>query len=437
MYKRGRSWLVCLMLLLCGLCMSACSGEELLAEIPQTFQIVVEEEETEEEPEKEQESEQIPEQTPEQTLRRAKGGAAEEKTEQSEVIDSLFLMAETSHFAYNSLSQDWQLWYRDIEQALGNMEETVRLSDEGLAAGLDESCIDTIFQCVLNDHPEIFYVDGYTYTKYMRNGEVVAISFSGAYQLSKEEALQKKKEIQQAVKEVLRGISPNASAYEKVKYVFETIIRNTDYDLNAPDNQNVYSVFVGKSSVCQGYAKATQYLLNQLGIECTLVQGTVENGEGHAWNLVRVDGSYYYIDTTWGDASYRLEDGTDTAIGYLPEINYDYFCVTTKQLLQTHTLDNVVPVPECVDTAANYYVRQGALFTAYDKDQMKRLFENASQQQLPDVTVKCVDLCCYEEIMDALIEKQEIFDYILGDCSQVSYAHNEKQLSLTFWVTNQ
>ena len=31
---------------------------------------------------------------------------------------------------------------------------------------------------------------------------------------------------------------------------------------------------------------------------CTLVQGTVDTGEAHAWNLVQIDGTFYYTDCT-------------------------------------------------------------------------------------------------------------------------------------------
>ncbi len=349
-----------------------------------------------------------------------------------------FLMKEAGTFACGSLSETEQIWYHDMERILGSFGEDVELSPKGLEGGIEEGDIDKIFQCVMCDHPEIFYVDGYSYTKYVRGEEIISVKFSGNYSMSLDEALERRKEIENAVEGVLSGIGKEASDYDKVKYVYETLIRNTNYDLNVSDNQNIYSVFVHHLSVCQGYAKATQYLLNRLGIECALVQGMVETGEGHAWNLVKVDGSYYYVDTTWGDVSYRMEEtGTDGGAlrEGMPEINYDYLNVTTEEILRTHTIKGVVPMPQCTETEANYYRKEGALFEDYDPERLGALFQKAADMGQRDVTVKCADADCYEEIRRALIEEQGIFDY-LKDTS-VAYAQNEKQFSLTFWVTNE
>lgn len=356
-----------------------------------------------------------------------------------------FLMEEAIPYAYESLNETERIWYRDIEQILGSFGGGRRLGQPGLAGGLNDTHIDKIFQCVLSDHPEFFYVEGYSYTKYTRGEKITAIEFSGTYNVDLETALARREEIEFAAEGLLAGITTEASDYDKVKYVYDTLIRNTDYDLDAPDNQNIYSVFVRHFSVCQGYAKATQYLLNRLGVACTLVLGTVETGEGHAWNLVKVDGEYYYLDTTWGDVSYRTEEVSSSeeasleAVGKIsmPEINYDYLNVTTAELLRTHSIGGVVPMPSCTATAANYYVREGALFTAYDKEQMEALFQKAIQSGQKDITIKCADAACYEEVLTELIEEQEIFDYLSDEDSSIAYAQNEKQHSLTFWVTNE
>lgn len=347
-----------------------------------------------------------------------------------------FLMEGITPFAYASLTEVEQIWYRDIEQALGYMQEEVELTESCIDAGLDETSIDMIFQCVLNDHPEIFYVEGYTYVKYTRGDKIVSIEFSGTYNMDEETALGRKQEIEEGAAALLTGVDSNAPEYDKVKYVYETVIRNTDYVLGSPDNQNIYSVFVLHDSVCQGYAKATQYLLNKLGVACTLVQGSVDTGEGHAWNLVQVDGSFYYVDATWGDVSYQIESDHSPEEAYMPEINYDYLCITTAQLLRTHTLGGYVPMPECLDMAANYYVREGALFSSYNQQQMAELFARAYEAGRNDVTVKCLDILCYNEIRSALIDNQEIFQYVHKSSDTITYAHNEKQLSMTFWVTN-
>ncbi len=348
-----------------------------------------------------------------------------------------FLRQDADTYAFDSLSEAKQIWYSDIAEILGSYGEGVTLDREGLDQGLDETDIDGIFQCVLNDHPELFYVEGYSYTKYTRGEEITSIEFSGTYNVDFDTALAREQEIAEAVEPILAGVPEDAGDYDKVKYVYETIVLETDYQLTAPDNQNIYSVFVGHASVCQGYAKATQYLLNRLGVECTLVLGTVESGEGHAWNLVKEDGSYYYVDTTWGDASYQLaEDGGPQNLS-LPDINYDYLNVTTAELVKTHTIENEVPMPACISTEDNYYVVEGACFSEYDRDQMKALFERALAQGREDVTVKCTDEVCYEQVLNALIGEQEIFDYLPDAGNSIAYAQNDKQLSLTFWVTNE
>ena len=400
--------------LLFGMAFAGCAGAELLNDIPRDFALTQEADVSEE----------------------VSGGQPETGAEAVLALAAIdrmsFLMEEACHFAGDSLSEAEQIWYRDMEQILGGYGTAVELSPEGLQAGLGEAAMDKIFQCVMCDHPELFYVDGYSYTKYMRGDKITAITFSGTYNVDLETVVEREQEIRAAAEVILAGIGEEAGDYEKVKYVYDTLISNTDYDMNISDHQNIYSVFVHHLSVCQGYAKATQYLLNRLGVECALVQGTVQTGEGHAWNLVKVDGDYYYVDTTWGDVSYRMEDAYPEAGGVgpqedvipeaegvgpqegevpeaggvgpqenvipeaegespqgdesaapeetypgeqeqsseggkkymawenMPEINYDYLNVTTQEILRTHTIGGVIPMPLCTAVEANCSKKQSS-----------------------------------------------------------------------------
>ena len=170
----------------------------------------------------------------------------------------------------------------------------------------------------------------------------------------------------------LSGIDSQAGDYDKILYVYEYVIGGVEYDLSAPDNQNIYSVFVGRRSVCAGYAKAVQYLLERLGVFCTYVSGTAvsRSGEGgHAWNLVRCEGQYCYVDATWGDPVY-LQEGReeDQEAQESPEIAYDYLCCDDTQLFRTHTPDSDQELPACSTMAYNYYVVNGMYYETYDPE---------------------------------------------------------------------
>ena len=351
-------------------------------------------------------------------------GAKQDEPEQTERV---IRREEENGYAYGMLPEEEQTLYLEIRDALMNFEENVKLSS------YDKDEISHAFQCVLNDHPEIFYVDGYTYTEYTLGDILKKITFTGTYRFNREEVQQKQKQIDNYVNLCLSGVPDGADEYTKVKYIYEYLIHHTEYDAGAKDNQNICSVFIEGKSVCQGYAKATQYLLNRAGIFSTLVLGRVVGGEGHAWNLVRIDGKYYYVDTTWGDASYQAVGG-----GYpgekIPTINYDYLCVSTEQMNLTHELDNVVDMPDCNSMEDNYYVREGLYFTTWDQEQIERIFREEYEKGSAYVTLKCDSYDVYSRMYSALITNQEIFKYL--DCPDgvVSYSDDERQYSLSFWL---
>lgn len=351
-------------------------------------------------------------------------GAVQEQTGQTEQI---VRREEEYGYAYSLLPEQEQTLYLEIRDALVNYEEDVRLSS------YDEDEISHAFQCVLNDHPEIFYVDGYTYTEHTLGDLLKKITFTGTYCFNREEVQEKQELIDSYVNQCLAGMPDDADDYEKVKYIYEYLIYHTEYDASAKNKQNICSVFIEGRSVCQGYAKATQYLLNKAGIFSTFVLGRVIGGEGHAWNLVQIDDKYYYVDTTWGDASYQALGGSYPG-RKIPTINYDYLCVSTEQMNLTHEIDNVVELPECSSMEDNYYVREGFYFTEWNKEQIECIFQKEYEKGSAYVTLKCSDYDVYRQMHEALITNQEIFKYL--DCPDglVFYSEDEIQYGMSFWL---
>jgi len=106
--------------------------------------------------------------------------------------------------------------------------------------------------------------------------------------------------------------------YDKLKAYLDYIKTEVSYNTTAAEATNhpygdpwqLIYVFDGDSTtnvVCEGYAKAFQYLCDLTdsfktnGIECALVTGTMTGGTGaggHMWNVVSIGGANYLVDVT-------------------------------------------------------------------------------------------------------------------------------------------
>ncbi len=291
---------------------------------------------------------------------------------------------------------------------------------------ISEESLFKIFTAFINDNPEFFWVKNIKYYVDSHSREVVKIDM--IYNVTKAEREIRQAQIDNVVNGIINELNNYQNNYDKVKYVYDYIVKNTTYDINASDSQNIYSVFVNQRSVCAGYARSFQYIMNKINVFSLYVTGkiTVQNdGDiGHAWNMVRLDNSYYNIDVTWGDSTFNA--GNEKIEGY---ISYHYFNITDQELLTTHIIDNHYPLPKAEGFNYNYYNHENLLFNDYDSRVKNRLIEdilskNAKKERV--LTIKFNSLAAYQKAVGGLFEKKELMTVIKAANNRVSNKVNDK-----------
>lgn len=371
-----------------------------------------------------QREEPFPAEQEENTLTEREEGAWEEPPLWSGESDRMtgewqMPAASAGRYVYTTLDGECQKVYDEICQTMFSHTESVRVST------LDAAVLDEAYKAVTADYGGIFWVSGYVYTQYTRGEELVGLDFAPSYTVTREERDALQVQIDEKAEEILGGIPEDASDYEKVKYVFDYLATNVDYVVGAEDNQNIISVFLHQKTVCQGYASATQYLLDGLGIQSAVVTGEA-NGLSHAWNLVRMDGEYYYVDTTWGNSTFNSGKQGEERF-----INYNYFGVTTEEISLTHTPNSYFVLPDCTAVQDNYYVREHRYFSEWNPDTVGALCKAGYETGNTTVSVKFSSWELYRQARQYFIEEKHITDYCAGITS-LYYVEDTRQNVLTF-----
>lgn len=196
----------------------------------------------------------------------------------------------------------------------------------------------------------------------------------------------KRKEINKVlcekIKEYVSLVDGIDSEYTKAR-IFRNLICDNMYYLYesyGPSQEtsahNILGLFYYGKGVCETYAQSFYVLMNNVGIDCLIVDGLTPN-DAHSWNLAKMnDGNWYWFDITWcDDDKYGAEKLT-------------YFCIGDEKFKANHTpydwyvLPTVSNNNENVDEWYTFTIDGVKYKIYYDK---ALVIENKNQVQLPDI----------------------------------------------------
>ncbi|SEA22208.1 Transglutaminase-like superfamily protein [Oribacterium sp. KHPX15] len=322
--------------------------------------------------------------------------------------------SQAGYYCYNLLSDKGKTVYREILDSITNRKERA-------VSTLDSEELNTVYNYVMSDHPEIFYTSGIHYSVESINGVVTSITVKGQYTLSEEEVSSYKASLTEVIGNLLAEVpgfkdGTSTDDYTKIKYLYDHIVNTTDYEEGADENQNIISVLLYHRSVCNGYAKTLQYLSQLMGIPSILVTGYAENGP-HAWNVILMDGGWYQIDVTFGESTVSTEDSATSFI------NYSYFGLTDDEMYVNHTPDANIPVPTCSSYNDNYYIYTGNYFSSSDIETIGSKISSAQNNGENLVQFRTANADIMSEVTNKLFTEHKIYNY-LENVSSCTYVLN-------------
>ena len=233
-----------------------------------------------------------------------------------------------NHYFFNQLNKDEQIIYKSMENNNDNMKTGIyeiklgsQLSDV-LSKSDGEKLLGEYYQSAIEaytyDHPEVFYIDfGKMYlniettTRGSKKTFQVFINKGNENNYLKDE-FSSIEEINSALEEIEKIKAyfiqnKKEDTYKNVKMIHDYLVESIEYDQTISNDNvyNIYGAFINKKCVCEGYAKAFQYLMDALKIPSVIVSGKATNSDGntenHAWNYVQIGENWYGVDCTWDD----------------------------------------------------------------------------------------------------------------------------------------
>lgn len=268
--------------------------------------------------------------------------------------NEIIITSTNDHYYYEQLDNNGKIIYSALENNIKNLTQDNYIIDfstrfnDLLNTTTGQYTLSRSFQSALDaffyDHPELFYLD---LTNFSLNTKCISIGTLRKYMVeihpkdnnylhrnfnSPQKINAAIKSLENVKNDIIMTVR-EYSTYDKIKYVHDLLVNSIEYDSNAKNIYNIYGALLEHKVVCEGYAKAFKYLMDELNIECILISGVATNdtgdSESHMWNYVKLNNSWYGVDVTW-------DDPIILGSAYKNNLRHDYFLKGRDTFIYSH-----------------------------------------------------------------------------------------------------
>lgn len=150
------------------------------------------------------------------------------------------------------------------------------------------------------------------------------------YVYDDQEASRRQQETSVAISQLVAasGAAGASSPAQQIQLLHDAIARTAVYDTAAAEaialgvqdtpqveaSQEAYGILVNHTAVCTGYAETMLLAADAIGLDAVIVTGTASGGlttGPHAWNRIRMGGTWQVVDVTWDDLDATDASGTE------------------------------------------------------------------------------------------------------------------------------
>lgn len=266
--------------------------------------------------------------------------------------------APSTRYAYQQLTPKQKSLFAELYDGIVENRNSIQVKGK-----YEYSDYIRVYWTLYYDCPELFNVEWYVlcYLYGDSEGEFVE-HVELSYCMSNNEYKQRLGK----VIDIIEGFSSHdefgSNDIEHEIYIQCYLIDNVTYLLQE-DARRADRAFLDNYAKCDGYSNATMMALRYYGIPCLNITGWTYKDDGtraetaHQWNMVKINGNWYHLDTTWNDSNGNfplvLEMAQKKEAFWLPYMN-----TSDKRMLFRRTVDmenDTWELPKANTESASYF----------------------------------------------------------------------------------